>query len=176
MVAINFRHHKAKCDPLHLLGKTQIPIIRQRSHSSFPIGENWRESVRPLLLGWLLMVLSSCSTNSLTPYSAVANGLVMLEDQCEDSVLDAQTYTLTEGIGDVFLAPVNLVMVAGRVASYLTAGPVMVAMGYDPNLVHQRIEWVFPIYRFGPDPKKVRYHDHLIDPKYNPCAKRKKDT
>lgn len=121
----------------------------------------------------LILLTTGCAADPWSLAAIVTDTLVQLENTCEDPKVDAATYTFTEAITDVFLMPVNLVMVAGRLGATFTAVPIMSVMGYQQETILSHIDWVFPLHHAGPDPEKVRYHDHMIDPQIPtlPCEK-----
>lgn len=121
----------------------------------------------------LVFLLSGCSSATYGPHSLVTSTLVSVENACEDPVIDAQTYTLTEGLADVFLMPLNLVILAGRLGATFTVVPVLSVMGMQPEAIVSRVNWVLPIARTGPDPARVRYLG--INPEYQPCARMAKN-
>jgi hypothetical protein len=60
--------------------------------SSYPEEEDIGKIMLPITILALALLLSSCATpNPLAPYSAGADGLVMLENLCEDPIEDFQT-------------------------------------------------------------------------------------
>lgn len=131
------------------------------------------ETMKVLLALSLVLLTTGCAADPWSLAAMVTDNLVQLENTCENPKVDAATYTFTEGMADVAAVPYNLLMLAGHIVAAFTVAPVMGAMGYEPEVITARIEGVFPLYRAGPDPAKVRYHDHMIDPKYRPCHAKK---
>jgi hypothetical protein len=121
----------------------------------------------------LVLLTTGCAADPWAPAATVTDNLVQLENTCEDPKVDAATNTFTEGMADVAAAPYNLLMIAGRLGATLTVGLGMAIMGKNQQFIQDQIDWVFPLYRAGPDPAKVRYHDHMIDPNYRPCDAKK---
>jgi hypothetical protein len=121
----------------------------------------------------LILLTTGCAADPWSLAAIVTDTLVQLENTCEDPKVDAATYTFTEGMADVAAVPYNLLMLAGHLGAAFTVAPVMAIMGKDQQFIQYQINWVFPLYRAGPDPAKVRYHDHMIDPKYRPCHAKK---
>lgn len=107
--------------------------------------------------------LSACvSQGPLAPASAVADGLVSLEDLCEDPLDDAQTLTPLEATADMFALPLTMAVYTVRVAAYFTVGLGMVYAGQDAKTVVDQINYVLPMSMAGPNPDRVKYHDGMV--------------
>jgi len=113
-----------------------------------------------LCLVGALMVMVGCSTTTkpptvtptpLLPFSAGADALVWLEDQCEDPVEDATTYTALEATADMFALPVIMVVYVARAVSYMTVGVALQYAGRDHQTIKEQIDWVLPMPFAGPN-------------------------
>jgi hypothetical protein len=117
----------------------------------------------PITILTLALLLSSCATlNPLAPYSAGADGLVMLENLCEDPLEDAQTLTPLEATADMLALPLTMGVYVVRLATYSTVGLGMVLAGREPRTVVDQINWVLPMPWVGPNPDRVAYHPGMV--------------
>ena len=119
------------------------------------------------------MVMLGCSTATksptltptpLIPYSAGADVLVWLEDQCEDPVEDATTYTTIEAVADLFALPLTMAVYTVRLAAYMTVGVGLAFYRGESKSVVDQINYVLPMPMAGPNPDRMHY------PKRHPFA------
>jgi len=123
-------------------------------------------NITALCLVSALMVMPGCSAankpptltpTQLIPYSMAADALVWLEDQCEDPVEDATTYTALEATADMFALPVIMVVYVARAAAYMTVGVALQYAGRDHQTIKEQIDWVLPMPFAGPNPDLMHY-------------------
>jgi hypothetical protein len=122
-------------------------------------------AMKALLAFSLVLLTTGCSVTKpptltptpLIPYSAAADVLVWLEDQCEDPVEDAITYTTIEAVSDLLALPIILAVASARIMAYMTVGLALEYAGEDHEFIYRRIDYVLPLPYAGPNPDVVRY-------------------
>lgn len=114
-------------------------------------------------LGLLIIILATgCGAHPLLPASAVADGLVMLENFCEDPVTDAQTLTPIEATADMLALPYTMVIGTLRLIAYATVGVGMVLAGHEAKATIDQINWVLPWGFAGPNPDQIHPKDMVV--------------
>lgn len=113
--------------------------------------------VWPFMMGLLLMVCTACASEHLTPVSLVVDGLVVLEDLCEEPSEDSQTLTTVEATADMLALPMSMAIWTVRLVSYATVGVGLVLAGKDAKATVDQINEVLPWGLAGPDPDRVPY-------------------
>ena len=93
----------------------------------------------------------------LLPYSAGANALVWLEDQCEDPYEDARTLTSLEAFADLFMLPVTVAVYVARVTAIVTIAMPRALLGYDTTHDVERIKYILQYPLAGPNPDYMHY-------------------
>lgn len=110
----------------------------------------------------LFMGITACGTGNLTPYSLPVEGLVLLEDGCDDLTEDAQTLTPLKATADMLALPFTMAMATLRLVTYLTVGVGLVLAGKDPQGTVDQINYVLPLPLSGPNPDRVKYHQGMV--------------
>ncbi|MGD9851732.1 MAG: hypothetical protein AB7T38_10720 [Nitrospirales bacterium] len=103
------------------------------------------------------MACSACSTGHLTPASLAVDGLVALEDLCEELSEDMQTLTSLEATADMLALPVSMAIWTVRLVAYATVGMGLVLAGKDAKATVDQINEVLPWGLAGPNPDRVSY-------------------
>ena len=122
-------------------------------------------TIAALCLVGVLMVEVGCSATKpptltpspLIPYSAGADALVWLEDQCEDPLEDATTYTTIEAVADLFALPLTMAVYVARMVAYLTVGVGLAYYRGESESVVDQINYVLPWPMAGPNPDRMHY-------------------
>ncbi|MGE0474485.1 MAG: hypothetical protein AB7P17_12700, partial [Nitrospirales bacterium] len=113
-------------------------------------------------IGLLLMACTACASGHLTPISLAVDGLVTLEDLCEEPIEDMQTLTSLEATADMLALPMSMAIWTVRLVAYSTVGMGMVLAGKDAKATVDQINWVLPWDLAGPDPDQVRYLPEMV--------------
>lgn len=113
-------------------------------------------------MGLLLMVCTACASWHLNPVSLAVNGLVLLEDFCDDPVEDMQTLTSLEATADLLNLPISMTIWTARLVGYATVGVGLVLAGKDAKMTVDQINGVLPWGLAGPDPDRVQYIPGIV--------------
>lgn len=121
--------------------------------------------IKILMLALFAVALSACSVKPvtpLTPYSLGADGLVLLENTCEDPVIDQVTLSPLEATADLLAMPAQMIAWTARLGAYIVIGVPAAYMGKDMQATIDQINYVIPWPSWGPNPDRVAVQDILV--------------